>query len=168
VSIVDGKGRLFGRINLLDLVVLLALLAVAGRFVYQQMNAGELAPAGEDRIIEMTIMLPSVEMFTMNALREGAAIYDSKSNTYMGEVVRVDARPAVVVREGPDGRRYETESQYKYDYFVTISGPGRVSPNGITMGGIEVKVGRVNQYKSAYWAGEGITVAFPNLDLSER
>lgn len=167
MSLVDGKGRLFGKINLLDLVVVLAVVAVAGRFVYQQLRADELAPAAEDRTIEMTFMLPNVEQFTIDVLTVGQAIYDSKSNTYMGDIVRFEARPAVVVREGPDGRMYETESKYKYDYFVTIAGPGRVSPNGITMNGIEVKVGRTNQYKSAFWAGEGVTVDFPNLSLSQ-
>lgn len=167
MAIVDGKGRLFGKINLLDLVVVLAVVAVAGRFGYQQYRAGQIAPTGEDKVIEMTFVLPTVEQFTIDALQEGEEVYDSKSNAYMGKVVRFEKRPAVVVREGPDGRMYEAESQYKFDYYVTIAGPGRVSPNGVTMGGIEVKVGRQNQFKSAFWAGQGTTVAFPNLDLSK-
>lgn len=167
MSLVDRKGRLFGKINLLDLVVLLAVLAVAGRFVYQQFRSDEITAVGEDREIEMTFMLPHVEQYTIDVLTEGEAVYDSKSNTYMGKVVDVDKRPSVVVREGPDGRLYESESDTKYDYFVTISGPGRVTSNGVTMGGIEVKVGRSNQYKSAFWAGEGTTVAFPNLELDQ-
>lgn len=159
MAVIDNKGRLFGKVNLLDLIVLLGVLAVVGRFGYQAFFSQDVAPTGEDKQIEMTFKLPSVTQYTIDALQPGEDLYDSKSNTLLGKVVAVEAEPAVVVREVPDGL-VERVSDTHFDYYVTVKGPARVSPNGITMSGIEMKVGRTNGYKTAYWAGSGTTVTF--------
>ncbi len=166
MKLIDNKGRLFGKINLLDLVVLLAVLAVAGRFAYGKLSGPAAAPTGQDQVIEMTFRLPAVTQWTVDAIQVGDEVYDSKSNTRMGKIVETWTEPAVVVREMPDGIVPHVSDTH-FDLYVTVRGPARVSPNGITMSGIEVKVGRTNQYKSAYWAGSGTTVAF-NLTPPER
>jgi len=157
--VIDNKGRLFGKINLLDLVVLLGILAVAGRFAYGALAGQEAAPAGQDQTIEMTFRVPAVTQWTVDAIKVGDDVFDSKSNTWMGKIVAVDAEPALIAWEVADGI-VSYESDTHFDLYVTIRGPARVSPNGITMSGIEVKVGRSIQFKSAYWAATGTTVAF--------
>ena len=156
---IDSKGRLFGKINLLDLVVLLAILAVAGRFAYGAVKGPAAAPAGQDQVIEMTLRIPAVTDWTVDVIKVGDELYDSKSNTRMGKIVETWTEPAVVVREMPDGIVPHVSDTH-FDLYVTVRGPARVSPNGITMSGIEVKVGRSNQYKSAFWAATGTTVKF--------
>ena len=157
--LIDSKGRLFGKINLLDLVVLLAILAVAGRFAYGAVKGPAAAPAGQDQVIEMTLRIPAVTDWTVDVIKVGDELYDSKSNTRMGKIVETWTEPAVVVREMPDGIVPHVSDTH-FDLYVTVRGPARVSPNGITMSGIEVKVGRSNQYKSAFWAATGTTVKF--------
>jgi hypothetical protein len=161
MAVIDSRGRLFGKVNLLDLVVVVAVVAVAGRFGYQKLAARSAAPVGEDKNIHMTFQLATVRSFTVDVLKVGDMVYDSKSNTPMGKVVTVKTEPATVVGTGPDGRLYESKSPDRFDYYVTIDGPARVSPNGITMSGIEVKVGRPNDFKTAYWAGTGVPVTLP-------
>jgi len=157
--LIDSKGRLFGKINLLDLVVLLAILAVAGRFAYGAVKGPAAAPAGQDQVIEMTLRIPAVTDWTVDVIKVGDELYDSKSNTRMGKIVETWTEPAVAVREMPDGIVPHVSDTH-FDLYVTVRGPARVSPNGITMSGIEVKVGRSNQYKSAFWAATGTTVKF--------
>ncbi|MFO7273402.1 MAG: DUF4330 domain-containing protein [Bacillota bacterium] len=164
--LIDNKGRLFGKINLLDLVVLLGLLAVAGRFAYGALAGSSAAPTGQDQVIEMTLRFPAVTQWTVDAIQVGDEVYDSKSNTWMGKIVETWTEPAVIVREVPDGIVSYTSSTH-FDLYVKVRGPARVSPNGVTMSGIEVKVGRSNQYKSAFWAATGTTVAF-DLNPPER
>ncbi|MFB5083165.1 DUF4330 domain-containing protein [Symbiobacterium thermophilum] len=164
--LIDNKGRLFGKINLLDLVVLLGILAVAGRFAYGALTGPAATPTGQDQVIEMTLRIPAVTQWTIDAIQVGDEVYDSKSNTRMGQIVDAWWEPAVVVREMPDGI-VPHESDTHFDLYVTVRGPARVSPNGVTMSGIEVKVGRSNQYKSAFWAATGTTVAF-DLNPPER
>lgn len=158
MSVVDEKGRLFGKINLLDLVVILVILAVVGRFGYKAFKKGEVNAAGTDKTVEITVRLSNVTEATVNALQINDEVYDSKSNTLMGKVTEVRQQPAIVVSTGSDGRLYEHESKTALDVFLTIAGPGRVSPNSVTMNSLEVRIGGTNDLKTAIWKGSGPVV----------
>jgi hypothetical protein len=61
VAIVDKKGRLFGLINLLDLIVILLVVGVAGLFTYRHFHkAGTAAVEGRDQTIEVEFRVPDV------------------------------------------------------------------------------------------------------------
>lgn len=157
MAIVDEKGRLFGKVNLLDLVVVLAIVAVAGRFGYKHYMGKQAAPTGEEKQIEVTMKFAAVQQPTLDSLPVGTDIYDSKSGGYLGKVVDVRSQPAVVFTVGDDGRMYELPSKDRLDFFVVVAGGGRVSPNMITLGDFEMKIGRTNYLKSRLWAGYGVT-----------
>ena len=157
MAIVDEKGRLFGKINLLDLVVVLAVVAVAARFGYKHYMGNQAVPAGEDKTIEVTMKVAAVQQPTIDYVPVGTPIYDSKSNDYMGKVVDVKFQPSTVFTIGDDGRMYEPLSKERFDFYMVVRGPGRVTPNGDTLSGFEMKIGRTNYLKSPLWAGYGIT-----------
>jgi hypothetical protein len=156
VKLMDEKGRLFGKVNILDLLVVLLVLAVAGRFVYGRMKAPT-QNASQDQRLQVVFKLPGVSKPTVDALPVGTELFDSKSNNRMGKVIEVKAQPAKVLSYTPDGRLVETTSTDVYDVYLTVEGPGRVSDNGVTLNGLEMRIGRANNMKSSLWAGTGIT-----------
>ncbi len=157
MAIVDQKGRLFGKVNLLDLVVVLAILAVAGRFGYQHYMGKQAAPTGEDKQVAVTMKFAAVQQPTVDNVPVGTAIYDSKSGGYLGKVVDVWSQPATVFTTSVDGRMFEAPSKDRVDFFMVVAGRGRVSPNAVTLGDFEMKIGRTNYVKSRLWAGYGVT-----------
>jgi hypothetical protein len=161
VAVIDEKGRLFGKVNLLDLVVVIAVVAVVARFGYQKVAAKAIAPAVQEKTAQVEVRLGNVQQFTMDVVKEGDVIQDSKSNTVLGKVITTRKQPSVVMNMGPDGRFWESKSSTYFDYFITIEGPVRLSDNGFTMSGIEVKVGRPIDMKTAFWAGTGVPVTLP-------
>jgi len=165
VAIVDEKGRLFGKVNLLDLVVVLAILAVVGRFGYRNYMGKQVAPAGEDKQIEVTMKFAAIQQPTIDFVPVGTQIYDSKSGGYLGKVVAVRSQPAIVFLLSEDGRMYETPSKERLDFYMVVAGRGRVSPNGVTLGDFEMKIGRTNYVKSPLWAGYGVTW---NIDTNPK
>lgn len=154
---IDNKGRLFGKINLLDLVVLIAIVAVAGRFGLKYVQNRAAAPAAAPVTMKVTMKLGSVSAPTMKFLEPGSDLYESKTRAYLGKVVEVRSQPAVVVTRGEDGLTTERTSKDTFDYFVTYEGPAVVSPTNITMGGYEIKIGRTNYLASREWTGYGVT-----------
>lgn len=154
---IDQKGRLFGKVNLLDLVVVLAVLAVAGRFGLQKFTSATPVAEGQAQRMEITVKLPVVSQPTIDALPVGTKIFESRSNTYMGEIVEAKAEPALVVTRGDDGLVFEQPSKRHFDLYITIAGEGRVAPTAIMMAGFETKIGRINYLRTALWAGAGPT-----------
>jgi len=143
---------LFGKINLLDLAIVLVVLALGARFGYRFVNPNAAAPAGQDKPLEVTILLPEVRQPTIDQLQKGVEVRDSKSGTVMGTIVEVKTVPSQVT--GPQG---EFISQYRFDHFVTLRGPGRVTDTTVMLNGLEMKVGRTNYMVTDLWAGGGPT-----------
>lgn len=164
MAIIDEKGRLFGKINLLDLVVLLAVLAVAGRFGYKYMAGRNVVPTGEEKTIQMVMKFGAVADPTIKYVTKGTDMLDSKTGNYLGKVVAVRHEPASVVMTSEDGRTYQHLSKDRFDYYVTIEGPARISANGVTMNNLEMKIGRTNFVRTSLWAGYGVTWDFVGLD----
>jgi hypothetical protein len=161
VAVIDGKGRLFGKVNLLDLVVVLAVVAVVARFGYQKVAAKAVAPASQDKTVQVTFLLGMVQQFTADEMKEGDLVYDSKSGSLLGKVTATRKEPANVVRMGPDGHFWQNQSTTHFDCYVTVEGPARTTDKGTTMHGIEVKVGRAIDLTTARWAGAGVPVILP-------
>lgn len=165
MAVLDNKGRLFGKFNLLDLAVVLVVLAVVARFGYQAYQGRQVAPVGNEREISVVMRFASVAEATTKWVKVGDEMYDSKSRTYLGKVTAVRSEPALVVVTSEDGRSYEHLSKHRFDFYVTVTGPGRVSPNGVTMGGFEMVIGRTNYVRTALWSGYGVTWDMQNLGM---
>lgn len=164
MAVIDQKGRLFGKINLLDLVILLVVLAVAGRFGYGKLVKKEAVTAGT-KTVEVQFLFAAVRQPSIDQLKvttPPTKVYESKSGAYLGEIVAVSTKPATITGEGA-----EYTSAFKYDHTVTIRGAGIVSENGLSLGGLEMKVGRGQDLRTATWAGTGLTWAL-NAAPEER
>lgn len=153
MAIMDEKGRLFGKVNLLDLVVVLAVVAVAGRFGYKYWMGRNAVPVGADKTIDVEMKFPAVAERTIEEVPVGSKMYDGKTNNLLGEVVARRFEPAMVMQYSEDGRVYEHMSKSKFDFYVTVRGGGRVNENAITLNGIEMKIGRANPVKNQRWVG---------------
>jgi hypothetical protein len=158
VSVIDEKGRLFGKVNLLDLIIVVVVIAVVGRFGYKWYQGRHAVTTGEAKTVQMTVRLPAVSDSTLKALHEGDEVFDSKSNTLLGKIIALRSEPTWIT-----GATQEYKSQVIFDAYVTIEGPGRTSPNGTTMNGLEAYVGQPNYLRTALVKGQGPTTAIQLL-----
>lgn len=157
VRLIDDKGRLFGRINVIDLLVVILVLALAGRFSYSRYISKSLkAIRKEQKPIEVVLVVGAVRQPTVDAIRVGSKVMASKTSTLLGEVVKVEAKPANVVFTGNDGRTYEMPSPSRLDVYVTLRGLGQVSENAVFLGDTEVRVGTLIDIRSNIYAGSGV------------
>jgi hypothetical protein len=154
VSVIDEKGRLFGKVNLLDLIIIAVVIAVVGRVGYKWYQGRHAVTTGEAKTVQMIVRLPGVSDSTINALHEGDVVFDSKSNAQLGKIIAMRSEPAWIT-----GATQEYKSQVIFDLFVTIEGPGRTSPNGVTMDGLEAFIGQPDYLRTALWKGQGWTWA---------
>lgn len=155
MAIIDQKGRLFGKVNLLDLVVVLAVVAVASRFGYKAIAGKQAVPEGEDKTVEVTLKFAGVAQVTADTVVKGMEILDSKTNNPLGTVVETRTQPTTTMFVTDDGR-LQVQSD-RFDHYVVVRGPGRETKSTVTLNGFEMKIGRMNFVKSKLWAGSGIT-----------
>lgn len=99
----DERGRLFGRVNIVDLTVLALVLMVAARLglksrLLRAVNPSTVKP------VEVVLVVEDVRQATADAMEEGETVLNTKSNAVFGKLVKKEVRPAQKEVETADGR----------------------------------------------------------------
>lgn len=146
---VDKKCRLFGKINILDLIIIIIIL-FGIYFLYSYYygsNKEEITTIDIQYEVEFT--LKSTEF--VYSIEKGDTIRDSIKGNYLGTVSDVKIRPSTKTVENlEEGIFVEAEVPGSYDAVVTIEGKGRVTDTSIFLEGTEIVVG-----KKMYLKGKG-------------
>lgn len=158
MKIVDKNGKLFGKISILDIiivacVVFLAVIFIAGR-------SGQIKlPIETKSSIEYVAKLKAynVEKSEKPPFEVGCSLYSS-TGELIGKVTEVDCRPMVSKEKLSDGTYFDYESQTAYDYFLTVEGTGTVSEKGtFAQGTFALYPNNSVQLSSKYFSG-GVVV----------
>jgi hypothetical protein len=151
--LLDKKGRLFGIINIIDFLVIAVLLAAVGGVYYFKFAPARRATSGAtDRSLEIQVLVPGVRMATVNVIKIGDNVRDSRTNIILGQITAIDVRPAEVITQMPDGKVVEGTSPSRKDMYVTLKGQGTVSENAISLGGSEIRIGSQLALKTNMYA----------------
>jgi hypothetical protein len=121
--IIDKKGRLLGKISIVDIIIIFVLLMlVIGIYIKFFYNSG--AEAGSFDNIEFSVIVKSVRQPTIDAIIEGDKAYEENTDIYLGEIMRKEVMPAKDFIEKTDGTIVLAEKPDKYDVIITFRVPG--------------------------------------------
>lgn len=154
--ILDKNGKLFGKINIIDLAVILAAVAVViGVFVRFTGGAGKLVT--ETKKIEYVVQVNGVRGYTVDALEKKGVVTDKKYATVVGEIAEVEDIPAVHESTTASGEIKKAPLPDRFDCMVTIVTDGKESDNGyFNSNNEEISVGREYTIHSKYVETSGV------------
>lgn len=153
MAILDSKGRLFGKVSILDVgAALIIVLAVAGIFLFPG-GSGSVAQVGNTTTpIEVDVMVRGLTVRDPQALLK--SLQDEKKtkiiirNQPHGEVdvLNVQSLPRSVSVPQPDGTVValpdpRPELNYTIDMLITLGSNAQIVDDGPVMSGNKVKVG---------------------------
>ena len=154
--IVDKNGRLFGKINIIDIAVILVVLAViAGVFVRFTGGAGKIVTATKK--IEFVVEVEGVRDFTVDALMKKGAVTNKRYDVVTGEITSVSSKDAVHTSTKSDGTLVDAPMEDRYTCLVTIVTDGKESDSGyFDTNNEEIAVGREYTIYSKFVRTTGI------------
>lgn len=144
MKIIDEKGKLFGFINVVDLIILAIILALIGgvafRLVSSKVNARNANPFSEQEDIYVTLYSGLVVPEISSSLKVGDKLVANNSFTN-AEIVSISAKPADYVSTNAEGEAVLSEHPLWQD--VTVVVKDKVQPSNIILkvGGQEARVG---------------------------
>ncbi|MGI6358007.1 MAG: DUF4330 family protein [Bacillota bacterium] len=142
---IDKRGRLFGKVNVLDLLIILALLLAGGKLAWDRLNVQEIvAPPQDDVIMELRayVLTPIADNVQL-----GQKVTDKRTGIYLGEIAQLqisDMEPGSV---GTLGAPYQ-------EIRMLVTNKAHVTDQVYRLGGLEVRI------------GDSITVLGPKYSLS--
>jgi hypothetical protein len=128
-KIIDEHGRVFGKISIIDfLVVLIVVLIAAG--LYVKYNVLEMTSTStETGTITYTVNVSGVRDYTLNALKAGDALYDKNSSGgySIGTITDIKSADAKKASEMLDGSVVLGNYAGRYDVTLTVEAKGSQS-----------------------------------------
>lgn len=157
MKIINEKGKLFGIINIIDLIVILAIVLLVGGGVKRaKTNKPEIITETKKALIEFEISdirTPSVE-----ALEVGDMLYTSDKGEEFGKVVHKKIEPSKELVETRDGKLVFAEVPEKYDVTLMIEVQAKDTPDSVVVVGEQVRIGQQFKFKNKKIVINGIVL----------
>lgn len=131
----DERGRLFGKISIIDIGVLLLIVVLLGGAYYKFFMADKDNNAAKFDTLEYKVLVEEVRQQSIDAIEIGADIYDVKTDTPMGKIVNKETLPATEQLTKADGTVVIAEKPGKFNVIVTIQVPGIETKYGFRANG---------------------------------
>ena len=162
--LIDKKGRLFGKINLLDaLIVLILVVAILLCAVVGFTGGPGFLKGGSDSEEEgikteilYTVEIPKEEAEYFEKIKVGDEIFNPTTDEVIGEIVECDIRPAKYMTENKADLRYEmVEVEGRYDGYIKIKSEATFDYPDFKMEKESIKIGTFVKRETNLIAMEG-------------
>lgn len=134
--IINDKGKLFGKVSIVDIIiVLLIVLAVAGG-IFSYLNNKERPKANPSVITEQTketfidLELSDIDEYVKSAVVLNDRVYLSQTGAYLGKIVKINSKPHKKEITGTNGMMVFADIPQKYDITISIIVSANQTENG--------------------------------------
>ncbi|MCX7715294.1 MAG: DUF4330 domain-containing protein [Clostridia bacterium] len=126
--ILDRNGKLFGKISIVDLGIILAVIVIAFGAANRFSGAGKIST--ETTRVKFVVKVENVRQYTIDALEKKGIVTDSKSGARIGEITDIRVENAEFVAMDAKGNLVNTQVPEKYTAFVTVEGEFKKGEEG--------------------------------------
>lgn len=120
----DKKGKLFGKINVIDFMVLVVLLLMIAGVGYKFYMDGRQNAVSNSQLLEYKVSIINIRNFTADAVEINDKIYDNKTGSFMGKVINKEVKPYKEYITKTDGTVAFAEKPGRLEMILTLQVPG--------------------------------------------
>lgn len=157
--ILDSKKRVFGIINLLDLILLLivAIFVIGGM---TRVNTFEKVAVTNLEVMDITLTAEDVSEGLIAEINEGDALVFSVKGSDFGVVKSMEKLPHKELVTLQDGRHHYMEIPGIYDVQLVVTADVKVDDSGVMVSGNQVYIGQENRLKSRLYVFDTMIDSF--------
>lgn len=159
--LLDENGKIFGKINILDVFAAVSLIAVISVIVYHYRTPYAQMTDSNDKI-KFYVTIRDVRDFTLEYYQPGLLVTESKKGIVLGRIIDIEANEFMDNMTDITGKLAMTEKPKRLEITLEIEGEGFMTEQGYFIGKHELKVGEGINIKTKYIAVEGFVSDIPN------
>lgn len=126
-KMIDSNGRLFGKISIIDLLVLLVGILLIAAFYCKFVVLEKTSTSVQTEKIVYEIELKGARTILANNICAGDTLFEKTGGNAIGTIVDVEVSPAKSWLAGLDGVYVLAEKENRCDVVITIEGEGTTS-----------------------------------------
>lgn len=139
----DEKGRLFGKVSIVDLAIVFIVLILVAGYLYRDRAAGTPAAA---KTVVVKVVCNGVYPGTENSIKVGDQLVASGGLTNV-KVTEMHVEQAYWTVNAADGTMNLTTNPFRRDIYLTLEGKtSQISPAEIVFAGQKCRVGNEEFY----------------------
>jgi len=141
--IIDKKGRLFGKVSIIDVLAIALVIAVAV-FVgvkFKKSNTGSPFVQKEDKI-QIVYQIDELRDFVADELKIGDPARESVHKASFGNVVDIKREKSISWVRTDQGKIIKSSKEGYSCVYITMEGTGTYGNNGVTIGSGEYFIGQ--------------------------
>ncbi len=142
MRLIDEKGRIFGKINIIDICLVLVIVLAIGGIFLKKASISETQTVYKD--ITYTVQIRAIRQPTVEQFQGklGQSLYVTKTGEYLGTVSDVLCTEAEGLAIDKNGSYIKTTQPDRYDITITVQTEGTETAKGIfTQGGKQLFIG---------------------------
>lgn len=140
--LMDKKGKIFGKISIVDILIVLIIIAVIGGLYYKFGRSGTVTAFTKTDKIQMSIYHEDVPDYVVNNIKIGDIVKDRVQNVAIGKVIDIKIGPDIYFNSNANGETVTSSKPGYSSITVTIEGQGIYNPTGLTFGGVEYYINK--------------------------
>ena len=141
--IIDKKGRLFGKVSIIDILAIAIVIAIAvfvgGKL--KKADTGSPFTPKEDRI-QTVYLIEELRDFVADELKVGDLARESVHKAIFGNVVDIKRDKSIYWVRTDQGRISKSSREGYSCVYITMEGTGTYGNNGVTIGTGEYFIGQ--------------------------
>ena len=129
MKLMDKNGRLFGKISVIDVVVVLVVLVMAAALYVKNTSLSHTSTRVTNTPITYQVTAYNVRQYVADAVQEGDLVYDQDYSTggTLGAIQSIEVQPSGKLTELYDGTVVSAPAQDSVNLVLTIQGEGLIS-----------------------------------------
>ncbi len=135
MRILDEKGRLFGKLSVLDLLIVIIAAGMILAFLFKQVSGNVRQIITADDTFYVTVAGTKLREFSVNAIAEGDIMFRQHDREPLGKVVKLTTEPATDYMLKTDGTALAAPMEGRFTAYVTLECVGSITDTGHYIGG---------------------------------
>jgi len=142
--IIDKNGKIFGKINILDIIILLVVLVfilLGSKALFSGIISNQNNQKTTEVVYTLEVAKEDADFF--DSIKEGDTVFKKNTKEPSGEVVSCDVKPAKYLTANLENLTYEiTEAEDKFDGHVKIKVTADIDYPDLKVDGEALKIGK--------------------------
>jgi hypothetical protein len=149
VRLIDDRGRLFGKINVVDILVLLVIVALA---VFVALRGTDEVGAPESVPVKITFVIQPTDPRMLDAYTALGPLKDMSGRT-IGTIEKAEISQLAPVQFSGKGWEFDLKVPVAPDVVFVVSGQGYLAGDSVHVGALAARVGANIQLVGPGWEG---------------